>query len=49
MQGNKLADEAAKAAASKETGRALSLTVVLTSPVEAPPPKYTEKEKDGHG
>lgn len=46
MQGNHLADEAAKAAASKEIGEAPSLTMALTPPVEASPPKYTEKEND---
>ena len=41
-----MADEVAKAAASKEAGRAPSLTTALTPLVEAPPPRNTEKEKD---
>ena len=45
-QGNRLADEAARAAASKETGKGPSLTMALTPPVEVPPPKCTEKAKD---
>ena len=46
-QGNHLADEAVKAAASKETDEAPSITMALTPPVEAPPPKYTERRKTG--
>ena len=38
-QGNQLAGEAARAAGSKDTGKAPSLTMALTSCMEAPTPK----------
>lgn len=45
-QGNGLADEAAKAAASKKTGEVPSLTMALMPTAEALLPRYTKKEID---